>query len=211
MKEFKLQYLVLGTLLLASIGGSLSTPLGVDSRVGNISAGIAIGVMFAIAVLRTIDLKKTETARIAHLDFHGSRTVSLIGSVDAADAPSVEPVVEEPVAEEPVEVSSWPAPTKAPSNLVQFDTPDIPIRSLEISGLEKRDRTSLPICSCACGCEWRSKGGMEELCGNCVRWWQQQSLRCTCDSVHTDFCTCGAVKHRPYRPQVSITKSARVA
>ena len=203
MKEFKLQYLVLGTLLLASIGGSLSTPLGLDSRIGNISAGVAIGVMIAIVVLRTIDLKNTETGRIAHLDFHGSRTISLTGSVDAAASPSVELV-----AEEPVEVRSQPVLPKAPSNLVQFDTPDIPIRPLETSHFEQRERTSLPLCSCACGCEWRSKGGMEDLCGNCVRWWQQQSLRCVCDSVHTDYCTCGAVRHRPFRPQESSAEAA---
>lgn len=54
---------------------------------------------------------------------------------------------------------------------------------------------SLERCSCVCGCEKRSISGELGLCGNCSRWWLQQSEKCECDYTATEFCECGVIQH----------------
>ncbi len=54
---------------------------------------------------------------------------------------------------------------------------------------------SLERCSCVCGCEKRSISGELGLCGNCSRWWLQQSEKCECDYTVTEFCECGVIQH----------------
>jgi hypothetical protein len=70
MSNVKRLYVALGTLLVAGIGGSLLTPLGVNEGVGAFSAGIAVGTLIAIYVLRVEEHRNMESVSTAHLNFH---------------------------------------------------------------------------------------------------------------------------------------------
>lgn len=206
MRQVKLIYLALGLLLIAGIGGSLLTLFGVNEGVGTFSAGISIGVLIAIYVLRTAELRSMEAIRTAHLNFHGSRT----NVKPEVEEPTVERQ-EEPVVDRPPPENLKPASSERASNLLMFDSPistDPQPQTPAAVQPEKIKQVQADKCTCACGCQLRSRGGVIDLCGNCKRWFQQQSVRCTCDSMTSEHCTCGAVKHQPIRKITGFASAA---
>ncbi len=181
MTEFKRYYIVLALALVIAVAGSASTPLGWDVRVGNISAGAAIGVMLALFVLRVAELRARDGARTAHLDFHSSSEIAEFTDSVVADASQAE-----------VRAPDEPQ-VAAVSNILPFTVAGerVPV---QIRGQEQVDAR---LCSCICGCNWKAKDKIAELCGNCRRWWQQQTLRCECNYIESDSCVCGAINHKP--------------
>jgi hypothetical protein len=206
MRQVRLTYLVLVLLLVAGIGGSLLTPFGVNEGVGTFSAGISIGVLIAIYVLRTAQLRSMEAISTAHLNFHGSNTSAKPENHLLAVERNEQPVIDRTPTETPK-----PATSERASNLLMFDAPvsTDPQPQVPVAEQPEQAKQIQPDkCTCACGCQLKSRGGVIDLCGNCKRWFQQQSVRCTCDSITSDQCTCGAVKHQPIRKITSFTSAA---
>lgn len=181
MKKY---YLILGLALLLGLGGSMFTPLGWDARVGNISAGLTVGVLVALYVLRVSELRSKESNRASHLEFHSIQIESRsAGSVNS------DPAVTD---ETPVETAE-PEAEPATDNILPFTTSDVEEEIVE--PVPVATQRAEGICACICDCKWKSKDSFSELCGNCRRWWQQQTLRCECPEPIA--CSCGTVKHQP--------------
>ena len=181
MTDFKRYYIVLAVALVAGIGGSLFTPLGWNSTVGNVSAGLTVGVLLTLYVLRVADLRAQENARATFLEFHPSDELSTSNPERTA------------VNREPVEREASAGEVSPPDNIVPFTPSQVEVKQPG----KVKDSDTASKCACICGCRWKSKDKIAELCGNCRRWWQQQTLRCKCDYIESDACVCGAIKHKP--------------
>ena len=190
MSDFKRLYVILSVFLLAGIGGSLVTPLGGDPRIGAFSVGLAFGVLVALTTTRIIELKIPAASGLAFLNFHSHIMESTTENTIAVPEPSSD----EPALDDLTSGNAGPAQV---SNILDFVISDGSLSKAEVDPIRPSESTSAALCSCACGCEWSSKGGEMDLCGNCQRWWRQQSSRCKCDLTGTESCSCGAVKHRP--------------
>lgn len=272
MRKIQRQYLILSVLLLAGAVGSLLTPLNVDPRIGTFSAGLTIGVLIAIYMLRIAELGDTRPDEDVFLDFHNppnapvdenplsppdssssppgdptgpgvtatSITPTVPGSPGIPSTPSItttttslgvpdehsEPEADgetgdmnglsdqdayrESVVEisdqgerslDEVQIDQPPATEPEPTEIAQSNN----ILNFDPAEEEKTVPAAQPVappelafedrCACACGCDRRSRGGLTDLCGSCIRWWQQQSMRCKCDYTVNQYCTCGAIRH----------------
>lgn len=181
MTDFKRYYIILAVALLLGIGGSLFTPLGWHSTIGNVSAGLTVGVLITLYVLRVADLRAQENARATYLEFHPSQ--ELAPSTAQPSASKSESADRNAIKAEP----------RRSDNILPFTTTTIEVKQ----AAKAEDDQSVRKCACICGCKWKSKDKIAELCGNCRRWWQQQTLRCKCDYIESDACVCGAIKHKP--------------
>ena len=105
---------------------------------------------------------------------------------------SQESVVSQPQTEEGPNA----APTEPQVSGVSLETETEPTRAA-VAVLEPAEQTidGISVCSCVCGCSLRSISGSNELCGNCERWWLQQSEKCICDYDEVNHCVCGSIQH----------------
>ena len=189
MEEFKRIYVTMSVLLVVAFIGSFQTTFGGNSSIGAFCAGASIAIIFSMTLIRIAELKARDSLNVAHLDFHRPATPADNEDEEGDSSDEATDGFMDAVA----------AMKERVSNIVPFDasTPVIDEESDQVQQETVAVAMSSDSCKCECDCQWKSKGGTADLCGNCLRWWFQQTERCTCDSAHTGQCVCGIVKHHP--------------
>lgn len=187
MSEFNRQYLLLSIFVLAGLGAVVYTSQGGDPALGTFGSGIVIGVLIAFYVVRRAEMlihramtrqdSNSGQSDLEEATFRSPRSESVENSSSIPNSlSSVEPRIHESE-RLPVHVQD----EASSGEVIELQS------NTEFAGILER-------CSCICGCSRRSITGDGDLCGNCLRWWIQQSDKCSCDDS-TEECTCGAIRH----------------
>lgn len=177
MSEFNRHYAVLSLFTICALGCVIYSSRGGDPSFGSFGSGLAAGILIAFFFMRRAELALSK---------------GTAGTLDKKSIESAEPRARVNESEPAALPSTLTLETmRSPRN---NDTRTMEPISSARSTVEQ-DHPTIKRCSCVCGCSRRSVADETELCGNCNRWWMQQSERCSCDFSVQEYCDCGAINH----------------
>lgn len=179
MSEFNRHYIVLSIFTIAALACVIYSSRGGDPSYGSFGSGLAVGVLTAFYFLRRAEL---------HLLSQGKIETEEVGS-PTETTPFIDTKMTEDRAQD--EHHDFEPPADGPDSFLE----EVDHAPMPVEGIPEQARPVVARCACVCGCTRRSISGDVELCGNCHRWWVQQSERCECDFSTQDFCDCGAINH----------------